>query len=59
MSRCKCCDADFDPRMNKITGEEEDLCSNCLIIARYAALDIDDENTDDIDLSLDYLDLLE
>lgn len=55
--KCKACDADFEPRINRQTGKEEELCGSCLIIARYAALGIEDEDTDDIDLSLDYLDL--
>ena len=54
--KCKGCNSDFDPRINKHTGKLEDLCSNCLLIARYAALDIDDDLVDDIELSLDMLD---
>lgn len=55
--RCRGCNADYEPRLNKITGNDDDLCSQCLIVAKYAALDIDDEMIDDVELSLDMLDM--
>jgi len=55
--RCRCCNNQFEPRENKITGLPEDLCSDCLLISRYAALGIDDEDTNDIEMSLNYLDM--
>lgn len=59
MSRCKACNKDFEPRLNKLTGSDEDLCSECLIVARYAALDIEDDIVDDVELSLDMLDIID
>ena len=57
MRYCKACNEIFSPRINKFTGEEEELCSSCLIIARLSAYNIDDVNILDADLELDFLDL--
>lgn len=57
MYHCKCCDQLFEPRKNKFTGDDELLCEDCLVIARYSAYDIDDVNSEDISLSLDMLDI--
>ena len=54
--RCKACNAEFTPRRNILTNCEEDLCSDCLVIARLAAQDIETD-VEDADKILDSLDL--
>ena len=56
-TRCKACNTKFVPRINKLSGEEEDLCSNCLIIAKLSIIDADLEINEDPELLLDFFDL--
>ena len=51
MQQC-ICGRSFRPRKNPHTGENEEICSTCLLIALQAAYDIEEE-VDDIESSLD------
>lgn len=55
MYQCKACQAEYYPKINPHTGEDEELCDRCLMIALYAANDIEDEDSDDPSLAVDYL----
>lgn len=46
MNHCKACGALYKPRINKLTKTEEDLCTECLLSARLAAWDMDDDGED-------------
>jgi hypothetical protein len=46
MSRCKACGVQYKPRINKLTGKEEDLCTKCLLLARLAARNLEDDGED-------------
>jgi len=55
MSRCKACEVEFIPRINKANGEEEELCSECLCEARCSAYNIEA----DLDYAEEMLDVLD
>jgi len=57
MNRCRACNSKFYPRINKLNNEEESLCTECLSIARFSAIGVDNVHEDDVELSLDLLDL--
>lgn len=55
--RCSACNSEIiRVRINKFTGKEETLCSDCLSVARLAALDIE-PTRDESDLILDFLEV--
>lgn len=56
MSRCKSCNTDYEPRINKLNGQEESLCANCLAIALDSVYELDYDNQDPEDF-LDGVDL--
>ena len=52
---CKACGAEITkPRVNKYSGEEESLCSECLSSALAAAYDIEEDYDPD-----DLIDMIE
>lgn len=55
---CKACNAPFRPRKNPHTGEDEVLCSGCLVEARFSAEEVYEQEQDYLDDDiLDMLDL--
>ena len=56
-SRCRACNSEFLPRINKHTHQEEDLCSECITISYLSNLDSDIDLKEDPDQLLDCFDL--
>lgn len=58
MGHCKACGVEVKRfRINKITGQPEELCNECLVIARLSAIGIDGPINDREEDVLDALDI--
>jgi hypothetical protein len=58
MHNCKACNSLYKPRINPFTDGLEDLCSDCLVEARFSAYGIEEDiDYNEVEDILDTLDM--